>query len=172
MGLYLHEKKVALGCRLLTHSFQQNVFWSKHWSCFANNLNMKHPSGSYWLPDTWSIYKHKAAVMPGDLWYVFCLSFFFISTNRLSSDDNLGSEGHACLGQDLLLHVPVIVSSSISNFRGENGVGLKRQLLIDLQKFKFKKANKKLNRRQITADGLLPTQTVFVFAYSNMISRY
>lgn len=60
----------------------------------------------------------------------FCLSFFFISTYRLSSDDNLGSEGHACLGQDLLLHVPVIVDSSISYFRGENGVGLERQLLI------------------------------------------
>lgn len=56
--------------------------------------------------------------------------FFLISTYRLSSDDNLGSEGHACLGQDLLLHVPVIVDSSISYFRGENGVGLERQLLI------------------------------------------
>lgn len=61
--------------------------------------------------------------------------FFLISTYRLSSDDNLGSEGHAGLGQDLLLHVPVIVDSSISYFRGENGVGLERQLLINLQKF-------------------------------------
>lgn len=98
--------------------------------------------------------------------------FFLISTYRLSSDDNLGSEGHACLGQDLLLHVPVIVDSSISYFRGENGVGLERQLLINLQKFKFKKANKKLNRCQITADGSLPTQTVFVYAYSNVIGQY
>lgn len=32
--------------------------------------------------------------------------------------------------KDLLLHVPVIVDSSISYFRGENGVGLERQLLI------------------------------------------
>lgn len=37
--------------------------------------------------------------------------------------------------KDLLLHVPVIVDSSISYFRGENGVGLERQLLINLQKF-------------------------------------
>ena len=118
------------------------------WSIVSNKMCFGPNIGVVLLtPLTWSI--HLALIgCPiysaniGSLLLFIFFFFFFISTYQLSSDDNLLRAIHVW-AKTSLFHVPVIVYSSISNFRGENGVGLERQLLINLQKFKVKKGIKK-----------------------------